>query len=87
MEIFQFHSDAPMLKYCRKLFNGCCFGTLASTFDIIKKTKASNYISMPRKESLKSKVGNRIDFSKFYFEKLKKLKGEPIVSNDIINDS
>ena len=29
VEIFKFHNDAPMLKYCQKSFNSCCFGCLA----------------------------------------------------------
>ena len=46
VEIFKFHNDAPMLKYCQKSFNICCFSSLALAFDIIYQTKASNDISL-----------------------------------------
>ena len=61
MQNFKFHSDLPMLKYCQKSLNSCCFSGLASTFDSIKQTKAENDISLRIEESLKSKAGNRID--------------------------
>ena len=28
VENFKFHNDAPMLKYCQKSLNSCCFGSL-----------------------------------------------------------
>ena len=57
----KFHNDAPMLKYCQKLLNRCCFSILAPAFDSIEQTKAFNYISFFTEESLKIKVGNHID--------------------------
>ena len=41
---FKFHNDAPMLKYCKKSLNSCCFSILESPFSSIRKTKASNSI-------------------------------------------
>ena len=35
VEIFKFQNDAPMLKYCKKFLNSCCFSSLASAFGII----------------------------------------------------
>ena len=32
-------NDAPMLKYCQKSLNGCCFSSLASAFLVLKKTR------------------------------------------------
>ena len=61
MENFNFHSNAPILKYCQKLFNICCLISLASDFSSIKQTKSANAISLRIEESLKIKVGNRID--------------------------
>ena len=45
VETFKFHNDAPMLKYCHKLLNICCFSSLASYFSFIKQKKAANAIS------------------------------------------
>ena len=59
----KFHDDAPMLKYCQKLLNRYCFSILVPSFDIIDQTKATNDISLCIEESLKIKVGNRIDFA------------------------
>ena len=36
VEIFKFHNDAPMLMYCQKLLNRCCFISLASEFSSIE---------------------------------------------------
>ena len=63
VETFKVKNDAPMLKYYQKLFNSLCFSILASNFDIIEQTKSSNDISLRIGESLKSEVGNRIDFA------------------------
>ena len=60
---FKFHNDSPMLKYFQKYFNSCYFSSLASSFDSIKQTKADNDISLSIEQSLKTKVGNRIDFA------------------------
>ena len=59
----KFYIDYSMLKYRQKSLNSCSFSSLASAFSIIKQTKAYNDISLCIKESLKSKVGNRIDFA------------------------
>ena len=40
----KFHSKAPMLKYCQKSLNICCFISLASVFAIVIQTKAENSI-------------------------------------------
>ena len=60
---FKIHNDAPILKYCQKSLNGCCFSGLASDFTSIKKIKAYNAILLHIEESLNSKVGNPIDFA------------------------
>ena len=77
-EHFKFHSDSPRLKYCQKSLDSCCFSSLESAFSSIKQTKAYNYIAFRIEESLKSKVGNRIDFANAILEN-EKIKGEPIV--------
>ena len=63
VEKLKFHNDAPMLKYCHNSLNRRCFSTLASTFAIIEHTKHVNAILLCIEESLKSKVGNHIDFA------------------------
>ena len=63
VENFKFHNDAPILKYFQKSFNSCFFSSLESSFVSIKKTKATNSISLRIEESLKSEVGNHIDFA------------------------
>ena len=45
---FKFQNDAPILNYCQKTFNICCFGSLASDFDSIKHFKADNAINLHR---------------------------------------
>ena len=62
MENFKIHNDTPMLKYCHKLLNSCCFSSLSSDFASIEQTKNANVISLRIEESLKSEVGNSIDF-------------------------
>ena len=52
-----------MLKYCQKLFNSCCFGSLESNFSSIEQTKAAKAVSLRKEETLKSKLGNRIYFA------------------------
>ena len=69
VEIIKFHNDAPMLKCCQKSLNRCFLSISAPAFASIEQTKATNVISLRIEESLKSKLGNRIDFGKFYFEK------------------
>ena len=60
---FMFHKDTPILSYCQKTLNSCCFSSLASAFASIKYFKAENAISILIKESFKSEVVNRIDFA------------------------
>ena len=79
MEDFKFHNDAPMLKYCHKSLNTCCFSSLASEFVSIKKTKAANDISLRIEEYLKSKVGNFIYFANAILRNENKIKGGPKV--------
>ena len=62
VESFKFRNDAPIIKYCQKSLNSCCFSSLASSFANINHNNAANAISLHMKESLKSEVGNRIDF-------------------------
>ena len=79
VENFKFHNDAPMLKYCQKSLNICCFSSLASDFDSIEQTKAKNDISFLTEESLKSKMGHCIDFANAILKNEKIIKGEPRV--------
>ena len=44
VESFKFQNDAPILKYCQKSLNSCCFSSLASAFDSINHNKAANAI-------------------------------------------
>ena len=82
MESFKFQNDAPILKYCQKSLNSCCFSSLASAFSIINQNKADNYISLRTEESLNIKVGKRIDFANDILKKRK--KGEPKVHNSLM---
>ena len=43
---FMFHKDAPILSYCQKTLNSCCFSSLASAFASIKHFKSANAISI-----------------------------------------
>ena len=74
-----FHNDAPMLNYCQKSLNICCFNSLASDFYIIKQTKAYNAISLRIEEYFKSKEGNRIDFANAILKNEKTIAGKPRV--------
>ena len=69
-----FHNDAPMLNYCQKWLNSYCFSILASSLDIIEQNKAFNDISLRTEESLKIKMGNRIDFENAIMKNENKLK-------------
>ena len=71
-----FHKDAPILSYFQKSLNSCCFSSLASAFASINHFKASDAISIRIKESLKSEVGNRIDFANEIMLNRKINKGE-----------
>ena len=53
---FMFHKDAPILSYCQKTLNICCFSSLASAFASIKHFKSENAISIRIKE-MKAKLG------------------------------
>ena len=63
VESIKFFSDAPILKYCHKSLNSCCFSSLASDFASIKQNKAANAISLRIDQSLESEVANRIVFA------------------------
>ena len=52
VESFKFQNDYPILKYCQKSLNSCCFSSLALYFASINHNKASNAISLRIKESL-----------------------------------
>ena len=43
---FVFHKDAPILSYCQKSLNSCCFSSLASAFASINQSKAADAISL-----------------------------------------
>ena len=75
MEIFKFHNDAPILKYCQNPLNSCFFSGSASDFASIEQIKAVNDISLRTEESLKSTVGNLIDFQ-MIFKNTKTIRGE-----------
>ena len=62
VESFKFRIDAPIIKYCKKSSNSCCFSSLASSFASINHYNAANDISIRIEESLKIEVGNCIDF-------------------------
>ena len=46
VEEMKFYSKSPMLKYRQNSLNSCCFISLASDFDSINLTKATNGIVM-----------------------------------------
>ena len=62
VETFKFHNDVPILKYCQKSLNSCCFSSLLSYFASIEQATYANAISLQIEETLKIKTGNRIDF-------------------------
>ena len=71
---FKFQNDAPILNYCQKTLNSCCFSSLASAFASIKQFKDANAISMRIEESLNSEVGNHIDYANDILKKKKKCR-------------
>ena len=79
-----FHKDAPILSYCQKTLNSCCFSSLPAAFAIIKHFKYENAISIRIKESLKSEVGNRIYFENGIMLNHKINKGEARVHYKLI---
>ena len=46
VETFKFHNNAPILKYCQKSLNSCCFISLASDFVITKQINSINAIAL-----------------------------------------
>ena len=46
VESFKFQNDAPILKYCMKSLNICCFSSLALQCACISHNKAFNDISL-----------------------------------------
>ena len=62
-EKFKFQNDAPMLKYFHNSLNSCRLSSLEAEFSSMEQTKAVNEISLLIEESLKSEVGNHIDFA------------------------
>ena len=46
VESFKFQNDAPILNYCQKSLNICCFSILSSTFSSINHNNAANDISI-----------------------------------------
>ena len=64
--------------------NSCCFSSLASAFSSIKHFKAENSISIRIKYSLKSEVGNRIDFANEIMLNHNRNKGEARVHYRLI---
>ena len=76
---FMFHNDFPMVKYCHNSLNSCCFSSLESAYAITKQIKSTNSISLRIEESLKSKMGNHIDFLNDILKNEKIIKGEPKV--------
>ena len=46
VESFKFQNYAPILSYCKKTLNSCCFSILASAFASTKHFNSVNAISM-----------------------------------------
>ena len=44
VESFHFQNDDPILKFCQKILNSCCFSSLASAFASIIQFNATNDI-------------------------------------------
>ena len=42
VKLFLFHKDSPILSYCQKTLNSCCFSSSASDFSSIQHFKAEN---------------------------------------------
>ena len=79
-----FHKDTPILRYCQKTLNSCCFSSLEPAFDSIKYFKAENAISIRIKEALESEVGNRIHFANEIMLNNKGNKGEVRVHYQLV---
>ena len=67
-----------------KKLNSCCFSSLSSAFASNKHFKDSDAISIRIKESLKSEVGNCIDFANEIMLNRKRNKGEARVHYKLI---
>ena len=76
VEKMKFHSNAPMLKYHKNLFNSFCFISLELSFDGINQIKDANDIAMHIEESLMSQVGDHIDFANDILKNQKRVQGE-----------
>ena len=84
VESFKFLNDAPILKYCQKSLNSCCFNSLVSSFADINHNNSANAISMRIEESLNSEVGHCIDFSNDILKNNKRNIGEAKVCYKMI---
>ena len=82
--MFKFQNDAPILKYCKKTLNSCCFSSLLSAFDSTNHFNAANAISMRIEEPLKIEVGNRIYFANDILKNKKRNVGEARVHYNLI---
>ena len=81
---FMYQKDAPIIRYCQKKLNSCCFSSLASDFASIKQFKDENAISIRIKESLESEVGNHIHFANEIMLNNRRNKGEARVHYQLI---
>ena len=63
-----------MLKYRQKSLNSCFFGKLALEFATMEQTKPANDLSLRIEDSLKSKIGNNIDFTNYVLKNEKQSK-------------
>ena len=84
VESFKFQNNVPILKYCQKTLNSSCFSSLASAFASINQFNAANAISILIEESLKSEVGNCIDFANDILKNKKRNVGESRVHYNLI---
>ena len=84
VENFKFHNDSPILKYCQKSLNICCFSSLASYLVSTKKIMDANVISLRKVKLLSIKVGNCIDFANAILKSEKIIKGEPKVHYNLM---
>ena len=64
--------------------NSYCFSSLAPAFASINQNNAANAISMLIEESLKSEVGNRINYANDILEKKRRNVGEVRVHYKLI---
>ena len=64
--------------------NSFCFSSLASDSDIINHNTADDDIILKIKQSLKSEVGNCIDFANDFLKNKKRNKGKPKVHYNLM---